>query len=127
MASFATRTVVQDRHVGGKLNSKDVLSPLAQRRHTFGIQSLPTTDYFGRLGRTSRWKTARRGRRRSPPAAGLPSLAEEVRPAGSPDHQRPRSGHRTSDVARKFKLSSPRVSQMRRQFEQSWNRFQWAA
>jgi hypothetical protein len=32
-------------------------------------------------------------------------------------------GHRTADLARRFRLSAGRVSQMRREFKQDWDRF----
>jgi len=41
MASYAVLQVKDGRHVGSKASSKDVLSPRAQRRHGFQVQSLP--------------------------------------------------------------------------------------
>jgi hypothetical protein len=128
MASFATRTVAQDRHVGGKQNAKDVLSPLAQRRHNFGIQGLPATDYFN-----ADWRDIAVEDKKAGPAeiAALRiDFQDWLKTFGRRDRQIINllaAGHRTSAVARRFGLSAPRVSQMRRQFEQSWNRFQWAA
>lgn len=41
MATFAVRQVKDGRHVGSRRSSKDVLSPRAQRRHGFRVESLP--------------------------------------------------------------------------------------
>ena len=41
LATFAGRAVRCDRRLCGQLKAKDVLSPVAQRRHGFGVQPLP--------------------------------------------------------------------------------------
>src|SRR5271170_6455111 len=41
MATFAVRQVKDDRHVGSRQSSRDALSPRAQRRHGFKVESLP--------------------------------------------------------------------------------------
>src|ERR1035437_4768750 len=44
IATFAVRAVNGGRHVGGHINSKDVLSPLAPKRRGFAIQSINPWD-----------------------------------------------------------------------------------
>src|SRR5271170_4798281 len=41
VATFAVRQVMDGRQVGSRRSSKDVLSPRAQRRHGFRVESLP--------------------------------------------------------------------------------------
>src|SRR4051794_17307153 len=44
LASLAARAVKSGRRACGGDRTNDVLSPLAQRRHGFSVQSLPTTS-----------------------------------------------------------------------------------
>jgi hypothetical protein len=126
LAMFAALAVRAGRRLGGQGTSKDVMSPVGQRRHGFNVQYLPP----GESGRDD------------------DPLIEALRdtPGTSPAEQaafrldfrlwlRRRTerhrrliedlmvGERTQDVSRKYGISPGRVSQLRQEFYDSWQRF----
>jgi hypothetical protein len=127
LANYAVKRAGSGRHVGGHRNSQDVMSLLARRKHGFSVRSLS----------------------RRHDSAGMEPLVLEERGFGPADvaafnidfadwlrsrtHRERRiirrlaSGDRTTAVADRFGLSLGRVSQLRRQFEKSWEQFTSAA
>jgi hypothetical protein len=128
LARFAAAQVVDGRQVGSGQNSRDVLSPRAQKLKQFQVERLdrfndeenqwmeaivedPHTPVFDqvcfRLDFPD-WlaRLSRRNRR----IAGYLSL-----------------GNSTSAVAKRFRISAARVSQLRREFYNSWQVFCGAA
>lgn len=128
LASFAVRAVKGGRHVGGHINSKDVLSPLAQQRHGLHVQSLSRWDH-----QENDWHDmALESRRVTPAEQAIFNLDFQAWLAGWSYRHRQiihhlAAGHRTMAVARKFGVSEGRVSQLRRHYEQSWRQFQGVA
>jgi hypothetical protein len=125
LATFAARAVRSGRRLAGMDRAKDVLSPLAQWRQGFAVCKLP--DYSALDG--SPLHEALHDNTRSP-------VDEQVCfrldfPAWRATHaERDRRllddlmlGERTFDVAGKYGLSPGRVSQLRREFKQGWDRF----
>jgi hypothetical protein len=124
LAKFAVMQVYDGRDVGTSANSLDVLSGKAQRR--WGIEMLPLQKQV--------------------PAGGWEDLVVEDKHAGPAEIAAVRldfrawlrrlnrtkravalylaRGERTSDVAKRFRLSAARISQLRDELRHSWERFQ---
>lgn len=126
LASFASRHVRSGRRLCGAQSTRDALSPTARLRRGFGVEQLPDNVIQGR----SPWQEALLDNTQSPVPeqvifrvdfpAWLLTLTDR-------DHcvaEQMAVGHRTIDLATSFGMSPARVSQLRRQFYQSWQRFQ---
>jgi DNA-binding NarL/FixJ family response regulator len=118
LADHAARHAAQHRQVGGKQNCRDVMSPLTQRKHGVAVCSIsaPSTVLiedrkFGPADTAAiridfeQWLKARTPRDRTIVAAMA-------------------GGETTSMIAGRFGVSSGRVSQLRRKFEQDWAQMQ---
>jgi hypothetical protein len=125
IATYAARAVHYGRRVCGQERAKDVLSPLAQRRHGFRVSRLPSGS--GLVGNLFDEALAMNT---------VSPVPEQVCfrldfPAWMARHsERNRrilldlmAGERTLDVARKHGTSPARVSQLRREFLADWRRF----
>ena len=125
LAQFAVKQVRDGRRVGGQLNVGDVMSPYCQRRK--GVQVQP---FLKRDDRTGRWQELVVEDRHSSPAeiaalkldfqAWLASLTPKKRAIT----ESLASGESPGRVARLFRVSSARVSQVRRELRTLWDRFQ---
>ena len=125
LATFAARAVRSGRRVCGQEKAKDALSPLAQQRQGFAVGKLPACSTLN----GSPLEEALRDNTRSPVdeqvafrldfPAWLLTLPRRDRRLV----EGMALGHRTLDLARKFRLSPGRVSQLRREFKQRWGRF----
>jgi hypothetical protein len=124
-ASLAARAVRSGRRVCGQENSKDVLSPTAQRRHAFEVKSLSSEgrEYDDIL------EEALHDNVRTPPPEAATFRIDFPQWLTSWSLRDRRLiadlmvGERTLDVARKYRLSPSRVSQLRRQFCDDWATF----
>jgi hypothetical protein len=125
LALRCSQAVKAGRRLARADSARDVLSPVARRRHGFTITGLsrmsrldprlaealadntktPVPEQAAFRADFPRWR-ARFGRR---DRAVLDALA---------------AGGRTTEVARRFGLSAGRVSQLRRAFAESWDDFQ---
>jgi len=125
LAGYAVRAVNSGRRLCGQEPAKDVLSPLAQRRHGFVIVPLPMHSTL--LGNP--FDEALHDNTQTP-------VPEQVSfRCDFPAWRRTRTdrdrrvidplmlGERTLDVARRFGLSPARVSQLRREFCGDWTAF----
>ncbi len=125
LATFAARAVRSGRRVCGQLKARDVLSEVAQRRHNFSVGKLPdcstlsenplaealidhqqaeVPDHVAFCIDFPRWRFSHSRRNRH--------LIDDMM-----------VGNRTSDLARKHRISPARVSQLRREFHDDWRRF----
>ena len=125
IATNAVRAVNGGRHVGGHINSKDVLSPLAQKRRGFVICSINPWDRHEGDWRDMVLET----RRVSPADQAAFNLDFQAWLQGWSRRDRQilyhlAAGHGTFGVAERFKISPGRVSQLRRRYERSWLEFQ---
>jgi hypothetical protein len=121
LARYAGRQIRAGRKVGGKLNIKDVSSTHCQRLKRVVLERLDRWD------RDEGWLEVVVEDRNATPAdvvrvrldfdAWLKTLRQRDRQVAL-DLAR---GNRTSDVARKYKLSNGRVSQLRDEFHLSWD------
>ncbi len=133
LASYAIRQVRAGRQPGSRLSTVDVLSRSAR----FGsgdvgagnvVESLDTFD-----DTQGDWRAALVEDRRAGPAeiaAARIDLAGWLRLLSRRNRRIAKSlalGESTCDVARRFKLSSARVSQLRRELEASWRDYQGEA
>jgi len=124
LARYAVGQVRTGRQVGGQLNVLDVGSLYCQRNKKFRLQRLDRYD-----PEDSCWHEAVVEDHRTPVAdqvwfridfpAWLQTLPRRHRRIA----EKLATGHRTTDVARRFHLSIARVSQLRREFHRSWLAF----
>ena len=125
LAKFGIAQVRDGRKVGNRLNVRDVLSPLLPGEKNVVVERI---DHFDE--EENQWAEA---------------VVEDTRTASVPDtvafrmdfpawlgtlSRRNRRitetlalGHRTQDVARKFRISEGRISQLRRELAGSWRQF----
>jgi hypothetical protein len=126
LATYAIKHVRSGRHVGGHQDAaRDVLSPVAHRRHGLRLRSICTdSDCDGG------WQYLLIAGRRVD-VGDLAALRIDFRDWVSTFPRRDRriigalaSGDRTSAVAKRFGITEGRVSQLRRRYERHWSEFQ---
>ncbi len=125
LASFAAKAVRSGRRVCGQLKAKDVLSERAQQRHCFVVGKLPdfstesTNPLAEALADNTRSPVPEQVAFRIDFPAWLTTRTERDRRM----IERMAMRDRTKDLARKFRLSESRVSQLRQEFHEDWHRF----
>ena len=126
LARVAVLRVRSGRLYGSPENSQDILSRLARQRRGFRVASLD-----GDVPETgTAWKALLVDDGKSTPAELAISRIDFAtwlnRMAGRRRNiaETLAAGYRTEEVARRFRLSRSRISQMRREFETSWQAFQ---
>jgi hypothetical protein len=137
-AVFVARAIKAGRRITGQEKPKDVLSPLAQRRHNFKVEVLP-----GSFARSHEMLCGSvRGQKQhdayeerltdntwTPPdeqAMFRLDFAGWLKTLTGRERRLIRAmamNERTKDLSRQFELSPGRISQMRREFHESWQRF----
>jgi hypothetical protein len=125
LASYAARAVKSGSRVAGQERAHDILSPLAQQGHHFAVGKLP--DFSTLNG--SPLEEALHDNMVSPVPDQVAFKIDFPGWLATLD-QRNRElvedmamGHRTQDLAEKYRLSPARISQMPRYFEQDWTHF----
>jgi hypothetical protein len=121
LANFAVLHVKNGRHVGGRSSTRDVLSPITQQRRHFAVQHLPQQEV--------EWNDVLVDHRLTP----IPDqVAFKLDFAAFLQTLTPRDrkmadllalGHSGKWVARRFKLSPGRVTQLRKQWQREWRIF----
>jgi len=138
LATFAARQVWSGRRLCGQEKSKDAMSGRAQRRHGFRIEPLPAStrrpfdDFYGSV-RGQHDLDAFEERLKDnavtpPPDAAAFKIDFPCWLQTRRERDRRLIGdmirdERTLDLAKKHGLSAGRVSQLRREFMASWERF----
>jgi hypothetical protein len=125
LATFAAKAVNSGRRLCGNERAKDVLSPVAQRRRDFAVQSMP--EYSTLSGNPLFEALTDNGVTPPPDAAAfrldfprwLASLGGRNRDIA----EDMALGHRTQDLSAKYGVSPARVSQLRGEFCLDWHRF----
>src|SRR5262249_39475280 len=125
LADFAARAVRAGRRLCGRERSRDVLSPTAQRQHHFAVEPLP--DFSTLAGNVMSEALCDNTQTPPPEQASfriafpswLMTRSERARRLA----EVLMAGERTSTVSAKFGLSPARVSQLRRDFHDDWQRF----
>jgi hypothetical protein len=125
LASYAARAVRSGRRLCGQERAKDALSPAAQQRHRFTVGKLPdfSTESTNPLAEALTDNTI------------SPVLDQVQFRCDFPDwlgtHSRRNrnitvemaKGEKTQDLARRFKISPARISQLRRELHDDWMQF----
>jgi hypothetical protein len=122
---YAKLQVKCGRPAGGRMNAKDLLSEYAQRRRGFKVAQLhaydPSTgDLIDSLVEDMRAPIPDVVAVRLDSRAWFASLGPRTRRIAADLAK----GCSTSEVARKHRVSAGRISQLRRELENSWTEFQ---
>ena len=126
IARIAVLRVKSGRLVGCEERSRDVLSRLARQRRQFKVESL---DDCG-VRHDGEWQAIIVEDRKCTPADVAACRIDFSEWLNRMPHRRRQiaellaAGYRTEEVAEQFRLSRGRISQLRREFETSWNEFQ---
>jgi hypothetical protein len=124
LAQFAIKHVLSGRKVGGKLNKNDITSEYAQRMKQITVERL--TRYNKRK---SIWLDMLVEDRKAGPAdtaAARIDFGDWLRTLGGRRRRIAETlakGETTSVAAAKFKVSLGRISQLRRELRDDWERF----
>jgi hypothetical protein len=126
LAKFAEKRTRDNRIVGGHLSIEEVLSPYAQRLKGFSVDRLDRRDKDD----DNQWCEAVVQDTRIAPVPEIVAFrvdfADWLKSLGRRDRKIAQFlslGNRTSDAARKFKVSDGRISQLRKELAESWHRF----
>jgi hypothetical protein len=138
LAYLAARAVRSHRKIAGGERAKDVHSPLAQARHGFRVEALPIStrrcheDIHGAVGgqrRLDAYEERLQDNTVTPPDRQC-MFRLDYRAWRAQHSQRDKhilddlaQDETTLDVARKYRLSPSRISQMRRIYLSSWRVF----
>jgi len=124
LAKYATAQIKDGRRVGSSLNVREVLSPYAQKYKGFKVERI---DFYHED--EQKWSQAILEDRTAGPAdtarvrldfgAWLESLKRRDRKIAL----KLAEGEKTSIVARRFRISAGRISQLRYELAESWKRF----
>ena len=127
LAQYAVAHALGGRKVGGRLNVRDVMSSYAQQKKGFRVDRLDSYDQ-----NAGDWMEILVEDRSATPAdvaasridfaAWLRSLSSRYRKIATTLAV----GETTAKVAKMFRLSRGRVSQLRRELQESWQVFQGA-
>jgi hypothetical protein len=128
LAGYAIRQVFWGRRTAGRLSATDVSSRYAQSLRGFQVKSVHRFD-----PQVGLWQEVLIEDRQAGPAETAAARIDIKQWLGSlPDQKRCIAealarGEETSCVARLFRLSPARISQLRQELKQSWNSFQGIA
>lgn len=121
LAHYAISQIREGRCVGGRLRIREVLSRYAQRRKHFFVERLDRRDE-----ETGEWLEVVVEDRRTSVAdqaaflIDFPGWLRQLSRRNCRIAKALAMGNTTGEVARRFKLSPGRVSQLRSEFYQSW-------
>ena len=124
LARYAVAQINDGRRVGNKLNIREVLSGYAQKNKGFKVERLDKYD-----SSSGEWEEIIIEDRHTTPADVVRvrlDFRDWLRTLKRRDRKIAQFlglGNRTSDVAKKFKVSEGRVSQLRRELAESWAQF----
>jgi hypothetical protein len=125
LAQYAIKQVRSGRRVGCKLNIGDVTSRYCQRRKGITVERLDAFDEA-----SSQWQEVVVEDKNATPAAVAITRIDfsnwllSLRPKHRRIAKTLATGETTSDAARKFRLSSGRISQLRKELRDGWLAFQ---
>src|SRR4051812_28640387 len=125
LATFAARAVASGRRLVGQESPRDVLSPHAQRRRGIVVRSLPDGTPAGGHPLAA----ALRDNTRTPVPdqvqfrVDFPRWRETRNARDRRLIDRMMHGARTSDLSEALGISPARVSQLRREYHEDWQRF----
>jgi len=125
LASYAARAVRNGRRLCGQLRARDAMSETAQQRHGFCVGKLPD---FSTLSENPLIEALHDNTKTPPPDAAAFRIDWRAwrRRRSHRDRRiidRMMLSERTRDLARQFRLTPSRVSQLRREFHDDWRSF----
>jgi hypothetical protein len=126
IASYAARAVRSSRRLCGQERSKDVLSSRAQQLKHFKVQTLPRCETGTEDNDTI---DALRDNTRTPPdeqaafRLDYPAWLSQLGDRNRRICQDMALGERTKDLAERYGTTQGRISQLRREFMEDWERF----
>jgi hypothetical protein len=124
LANFAIRQVIAGRRVATKPSVRDIMSPQARAANGIVVERLDVFDE-----EQCQWRQALVEDRHAGPAeiaAARIDVAAWLRSLSRRNRRIAKilaMGETTTDVARRFNLSRPRVSQLREELRASWEKF----
>jgi hypothetical protein len=125
LARYGIAQYKAGRRVGNRLNIRDALSPYAQQRKRFRVESLDRFDE-----EENQWREAVVEDTRSSPVPETVAFRVDFADWLSSLPRRDRRiaeslaiGNRTGEVGKRFDVTAGRVSQLRQQFKTSWTEF----
>ena len=131
LAQIALLRVLAGRLAGSPDRSEDVLSRLARQRRGFTVQSFEVgASCNGPRQSRQDWREVVLEDRRSTPAEIAILRLDFTAWLGRMKQRRRQiaetlaAGYPTAEVARQFRVSPGRISQLRKEFEMSWEEFQ---
>jgi hypothetical protein len=128
LARYGVAQLREDRRVGNRWRIGEVLSKYAQRKKGFVVERLDGFDE-----EENAWREVLMEDKRATPAdlatmrLDFQAWLDILRPRQRRIAKALATGESTGAVARKFKLSSGRISQLRRELKTSWETFQGEA
>jgi hypothetical protein len=125
LAGYAAKAVKSGRRVSGQESDRDVLSPLAQMRRNFVVSTLPefSTLAGNPLAEALQDNTQSPVDEQAAFRLGFPAWLCILGNRNKSIAQDMALGHRTHELAESYGLSPDRVSQLRREFQDAWERF----
>jgi hypothetical protein len=125
LATFAAKAVGSGRRLCGQEKANDVMSPRAQQRHGFTIGPIPR---FSSLT-SNPFSEALSDNTQTPPdeqaifRIDFPTWLTSLDQRNREIVEAMMMSEKTLDLATRFKISSARVSQLRREFKEDWSKF----
>ena len=138
LASYAARAVRCGRRLCGQEKGKDVMASLAQQRHGFGVEALPSsllssfeeryTTAHGQHKQDAFEERLKDNTQTPVPdqvcfRIDFPAWLTTLTPRERRLVQEMAQNERTLDLSQRFELSPGRISQMRRELHNDWTRF----
>jgi hypothetical protein len=125
LASYAAKAVKCGRRVTGQEPDRDVLSPLAQMRRCFVVSTLPefSTLSGNPLAEALQDNTQSPVDEQEAFRLDFPAWLATLGSRNKSIAQDMALGHRTRELADTYGISPGRVSQLRREFQEAWERF----
>ena len=127
LARYAVAQIHGGRKVGNRLNTRELLAEAAQKRHRFVVERLDRFDKY-----SGEWIEATIEDTHTPVPdqaafrCDFPAWLATRSPRNRKIAEALAVGHTTSEVARQFKLSTGRISQVRGELRASWLKFHQA-
>ena len=125
LTRFAVAQIHDGRRVGNRLNVRDVLSPYAQQEKSIRVERLDRFDE-----KDNEWVEAVVEDHRTPVPdqvvfrCDFPIWLESLPRRNRRIALALAIGHTTGQVAKRFRVSPGRISQLRREMQRSWQEFQ---
>jgi hypothetical protein len=135
---LVAKAVKSGRRICGQEKSRDVLSPLAQQRHNFVVESLPISSRVAHDGlygipqgqrKLDAYEERLQDNLQSPIPdqvqfrIDFPAWLATLTPRERRLIQAMARNERTSDLSKEFDVSPGRISQLRKEFQKGWERF----